>query len=77
MRPRLAEFCRRVLKPEGALCFTVPKIVGRLTRSRDGLPKSYNGDPNIPLEDPASFCVGGYGDIRGTLKPERVAQRGL
>jgi len=43
--------CRRVLKPDGALCFTVPGIVGRLTRSRDGLPKSYHGDPNVPLED--------------------------
>src|SRR5438876_5380355 len=43
--------CRRVLKRGGALCFTVPVIIGRLTRSRDGLPKSYHGDPNRPLED--------------------------
>src|SRR6185295_17348247 len=25
--------CRRVLRPGGSLCFTVPMIVGRLTRS--------------------------------------------
>jgi SAM-dependent methyltransferase len=31
--------CRRVLKPGGALCFTVPIIVGRLSRDRDGLPE--------------------------------------
>jgi SAM-dependent methyltransferase len=40
----LAE-CRRVLKPGGALCFTVPIIVGRMSRTRDGLKPSYHGDP--------------------------------
>ena len=40
----LAE-CRRVLRDGGACVFTVPIIVGRLTRSRDGLPPSYHGDP--------------------------------
>lgn len=35
--------CRRVLKPDGALCFTVPIIAGRMTRSRDGLAPSYHG----------------------------------
>ena len=43
--------CRRVLRPGGALCFTVPVIVGRLSRDRSGLPKSYHGDPNLPLDD--------------------------
>jgi SAM-dependent methyltransferase len=38
----LAE-CRRVLRPGAALCFTIPTIVERLSRSRDGLPKSYHG----------------------------------
>jgi SAM-dependent methyltransferase len=38
----LAE-CRRVLHPGAALCFTVPTIVGRLSRSREGLPDSYHG----------------------------------
>jgi SAM-dependent methyltransferase len=38
----LAE-CRRVLAPGGVLCFTVPHIVGRLTRSRQGLAPSYHG----------------------------------
>jgi SAM-dependent methyltransferase len=46
----LAE-CRRVLKPGGALCFTVPIVVGRLTRSREGLPKSFHGDPAGPVSD--------------------------
>ncbi len=37
--------CRRVLRPGGTCCFTVPVIVGRLSRSRDGLPPSYHGAP--------------------------------
>ena len=37
----LAE-CRRVLKAGGWLCFTVPTVVGRLTRSRVGLAKSFH-----------------------------------
>lgn len=36
--------CRRILKPNGALCLTVPVIVGRLSRSREGLPKSHHGN---------------------------------
>ena len=43
--------CRRVLKLGGALCFTVPIVVGRLSRDRDGLPKSYHGDPNETRDD--------------------------
>ncbi len=39
----LAE-CRRVLKDGGAVCFTVPVVVGRLTRTRRGLKPSYHGD---------------------------------
>lgn len=38
----LAE-CRRVLKSDGMLCLTIPIIVGRMTRGREGLPKSYHG----------------------------------
>ncbi|QCP50767.1 class I SAM-dependent methyltransferase [Trinickia violacea] len=38
--------CRRVLKPGGALCYTVPTIVGRLTRNRQGLKNSYHGNPS-------------------------------
>jgi 2-polyprenyl-3-methyl-5-hydroxy-6-metoxy-1,4-benzoquinol methylase len=37
--------CRRVLKPEGFLAFSVPIVVGRLTRSREGLTPSYHGIP--------------------------------
>ena len=46
----LAE-CRRVLKPGGALCFTIPIIVGRISRDRAGLAKSYHGDPAAPSDD--------------------------
>lgn len=37
--------CVRVLKPGGAMCFTVPTLVGRLTRSCAGRPASYHGSP--------------------------------
>jgi SAM-dependent methyltransferase len=43
--------CLRVLKPGGSLCFTVPIIVGRMTRRRDNLPPSYHGDPAQTGED--------------------------
>jgi SAM-dependent methyltransferase len=39
----LAE-CRRVLRDGGACVFTVPIIVGRLTRSREGRPPSHHGE---------------------------------
>jgi SAM-dependent methyltransferase len=35
--------CRRVLAPGGVCAFTVPIIVGRVTRPRHGLPPSYHG----------------------------------
>jgi SAM-dependent methyltransferase len=35
--------CRRVLTDQGALAFTVPVIINRLSRSRAGLPPSYHG----------------------------------
>ena len=38
--------CLRVLRPGGAMCFTVPIIVGRMTRSRAGLEPSYHGRPS-------------------------------
>jgi SAM-dependent methyltransferase len=43
--------CRRVLKPGGFLCFTIPIIIGRLTRGRDGLKPSYHGFPDNAAED--------------------------
>ncbi len=49
-RRALAE-CRRALAPGGACCFTVPIVVGRLSRNRAGLPKSYHGAPGIELDD--------------------------
>jgi len=39
------------LKLTGALCFTVPLVVGRLTRSREGLTKSFHGDRNVNADD--------------------------
>jgi ubiquinone/menaquinone biosynthesis C-methylase UbiE len=46
----LAE-CHRVLKPGGFCAFTVPIIVDRLTRSREGLPTSYHGAPDTRSSD--------------------------
>ena len=43
--------CRRVLKPGGALCFTVPVVIGRMTRGREGLAKSYHGNPSESGDD--------------------------
>jgi SAM-dependent methyltransferase len=43
--------CRRVLRPGGSLCFTIPTVIGRLTRSRAGLPKSFHGAPDTGLDD--------------------------
>jgi SAM-dependent methyltransferase len=43
--------CRRVLKTGGGLCFTVPIIVGRMTRDRTGLPMSYHGNPATSADD--------------------------
>jgi SAM-dependent methyltransferase len=37
------EECLRILAPNGALAFTVPVIVGRLSRDRSFLPPSYHG----------------------------------
>lgn len=52
--PELAlKECWRVLKPGGALLFTVPVILGRLTRSTRGLPKSFHGSPEDVREDMA------------------------
>jgi SAM-dependent methyltransferase len=46
----LAE-CRRVLKPGGALCFTIPIIVARMSRNRAGLTTSHHGNPAAPSDD--------------------------
>lgn len=48
--PALIECCR-VLCAGGTLCFTVPIIVGRLSRSREALPKSYHGNPTETRDD--------------------------
>lgn len=46
----LAE-CRRVLKINGALCFTVPIIIGRMSRDRSGLPRSFHGNHETAKDD--------------------------
>ncbi|KXK06825.1 MAG: hypothetical protein NBKEAIPA_02588 [Nitrospirae bacterium] len=43
--------CRRLLRPGGACIFTVPIVVGRMTRSRKGLPTSLHGSEGCA--DPA------------------------
>ncbi|WP_206668067.1 class I SAM-dependent methyltransferase [Teichococcus oryzae] len=43
--------CRRVLRPGGVMAFTVPIIIGRMTRRRDGLPPSHHGDPSQSGDD--------------------------
>ena len=45
--------CRRVLRPGGVCIFTIPIIVGRMTRRRKGLPPSYHGSS----ANPADFLV--------------------
>lgn len=50
--------CRRVLRPGGVLCYTVPVVVGRPSRTRDGLPASYHGT----AADPAYLVHTEYGD---------------
>jgi SAM-dependent methyltransferase len=47
--------CRRVLKPGGSVVFTIPVVVGRLSRSRAGLPASYHGYP--PQTDKEEYRV--------------------
>jgi len=46
----LAE-CLRVINEQGAVCFTIPIVVGRLSKSREGLPKSFHGTPDINSDD--------------------------
>ncbi len=46
----LAE-CLRVTRPGGAVCFTVPVVVGRLSRGRAGLPPSHHGPPDDTRDD--------------------------
>ena len=43
--------CRRVLRDGGACAFTVPMVVGRLTRSRAGLAPIHHGNPDEKSDD--------------------------
>jgi SAM-dependent methyltransferase len=51
--------CRRVLAPRGALIFTVPVVVGRLSRSRAALPPSYHGQAD--RDDPVMLVHTEFG----------------
>lgn len=42
--------CRRVLKPDGALVFSAPVVIRRLTRNRAGMAPSYHGSPGTNSE---------------------------
>jgi SAM-dependent methyltransferase len=37
--------CRRVLRTNGVVAFTIPIVIGRMTRSRQGLSPSFHGSP--------------------------------
>lgn len=41
----------RVLKPGGVTCFTIPIVVARMGRSRDGLEPSFHGNPTNPADN--------------------------
>lgn len=41
----------RILRKGGACIFTIPVIVGRITRSREGLKDSFHGDPKNVAND--------------------------
>lgn len=41
--------CRRVVRPRGRVCYTVPIVVDRLTSSRTGKPPSYHTDAGRDL----------------------------
>lgn len=43
--------CLRVLKPGGALCYTVPIVISRLNRNRAGLKSSYHGNSKTDAND--------------------------
>lgn len=47
--------CKRVLRADGRLIFTVPIVVHRLTRFRAGLEPSYHGQPKINSDDQLVF----------------------
>jgi SAM-dependent methyltransferase len=51
--------CCRVLRPGGLCCYTVPLVVGRPSRTREGLAPAYHGSPENP-ED--CRVVTEYGD---------------
>jgi SAM-dependent methyltransferase len=70
--------CFRVVKPGGACIYTVPTIIGRMSKSRSGEPKSYHGDYAAGAEDYVVHtefgadmwtypCMAGFSDIKMTV----------
>jgi SAM-dependent methyltransferase len=51
--------CRRILRPGGACCFTVPIVMARLTKTRSGLPISMHGSPGCT--DPSLMVHSEFG----------------
>lgn len=60
--------CHRVLRSNGKCIFTVPIIVGRLTRSRAGLAPSYHGQSNVAADDQVVFTEFGADVWQTVLK---------
>ncbi len=48
---RALQECHRVLKPNGACIYTIPIVVGRMSRRTTGSEPSYHGDPQQRGED--------------------------
>jgi hypothetical protein len=74
------EECRRVLRADGALAFTVPVIIKRLSRSRSGMPPSYHGheesqDPGMVVQTEFGADVWVYVTRAGFSTCELVTYR--
>jgi SAM-dependent methyltransferase len=72
--------CRRMLDAGGALVFTVPVIVGRLSRTRAGLPPSFHGheasaDPGMLVQTEFGADVWVYVTDAGFSRCELIAYR--
>lgn len=48
---RALQECRRILAPDGFLAYTVPAILERQTRTREGLADSFHGDKHTRLPE--------------------------
>jgi len=60
--------CRRVLRSNGKCIFTVPIIIGRMSRSRIGLAPSYHGQSGVPADDQVVYTEFGADIWQTVLK---------